>query len=138
MAAPQCWTERRGMLAIQGRWQVCLKALTRSLRFDTVSECHIKQHMSSSTSLSDQAQAREKTRRRAQGLVSRRNLVCQDRENSGTPLGRGSGCALFGAKQRDETRRLVSTASEQAVVHNHTPWPRNLSAYARSAHKSNN
>ena len=42
---------RRAMLAIQGRWQVCFRLLTRFVRSDTASECHVRT-AASSTSLS--------------------------------------------------------------------------------------
>ena len=65
----------------------------------------------------------EKTRRRARGLVVRRHLV---RQRTAKPLdGRERLCLWLLCRQssRVETRSLVSTASEQAVVHNRTPWP---------------
>ena len=70
----------------------------------------------------------EKTRRRARGLVGRRQLV---RQRTAKPLDaggssvRGSAFAamLCSQSSRVATRRLDSKASEQAVVHNRTPRP---------------
>ena len=70
----------------------------------------------------------EKTRRRARGLVGKRNLVLQDRKTFGPLRGRGSALVLLVlfVVQAEQPRRdasLGSEASKQAVVHNRTPWP---------------
>ena len=70
----------------------------------------------------------EKTRRCARGLVGRRHLV---RQRTAKPWDAGealSWCCLLcrlvcRQSSRVETRRYISTASEQAVVHDRTPRP---------------
>ena len=67
----------------------------------------------------------DKTRRCARGLVGRRHLVRRGPQHLWMPELRREALPWLLCRQssRDETRRLNSTASEQAVVHDRTPRP---------------
>ena len=94
MAAPR-GAVRGCILAIQGRRQECFRLLTQPCGRTRRSEPSLCKHTRAPSTLSDHdSPAKEKTRRRARGLVGRRNLVRGGPQTFGHRRGSASGCCL--------------------------------------------
>ena len=106
------------MLAIQGRWQVCFRLLTRSVRFDTASECHMQTAhelvdvvVRSSPSPREDSSPRAKTHRQAKLSTGRT-------ANLRTPREALPGCFCW--CRRERPRRAQSLGSTLRSKHSST------------------